>query len=183
MEKDKLKKNHYHRRNSTSYGKLCKNLKKSFYWIDRKRLFCENCQLNKRNEILFPQHKEYHIMTHIVTRFTCMTYTLKFTVTYYPEFNGQCERWKQQDRIWDEYSLGVEDSQNNNYVDRIINGAIPRDVIDMERVKYVPIIKENDSHKKAKVHYLLDFHIRKRDVEKMDLLNCPGGTLKKRIHF
>jgi len=54
----------------------------------------------------------------------------------------------------DEYSLGVEDSQNNNYVDRITDGAIPRDVIDMERVKYVPIIKENDSHKKVKVHYL-----------------------------
>jgi len=148
-----------------------------------------------------------------------MTYTLKFTVTYYPEFNGLTENrnweisrsmwtvettgsylgWKtiigifQPSYLWqDEYFLGVEDSQNNNYVDRIINGAIPRDVIDMERVKYVPIIKENDSHKKAKVHYLLDFHIRKRDVEKMDLLNCPGGTLKffffffytrKRIHF
>ncbi|KAG4108364.1 hypothetical protein H8356DRAFT_1349492 [Neocallimastix lanati (nom. inval.)] len=151
--------------------------KKSFYWIDRKRLFCENCQLNKRNEILFVHVIATYLKSHYdsycykICNFTlCIITTnngVQFNFTkilldlydvYIKIYSGQCERWKQQDRIWggkrllaySNHHICVEDSQNNNYVDRIINGAIPRDVIGMERVKYVPIIKENDSHKKAK---------------------------------
>ena len=65
----------------------------------------------------------------------------------------------------DEFSLGIEEDQGGKYVDRIIDEAIPS-VIDMERVKYIPVIEEGEDYKRAK-SITFDFHFRKRDVKKM----------------
>lgn len=64
----------------------------------------------------------------------------------------------------DEYSMGIEDDQNNRYVNDIIDRTIP-DVIDTERFKYVPIIIGHSKNTMVK-SIIFDLHFRKRTVKR-----------------
>jgi len=58
-------------------------------------------------------------------------------------------------------SIGNEDEQQGAYVDEIISQAIP-DVIDMERLKYKPVIDTDNGGYKFAKNIIFDFHFRKR---------------------
>lgn len=60
----------------------------------------------------------------------------------------------------DESSLGMEDDFNSSYVEDVEDSLIP-DVIDMERIKYVPYIESGDGFSIA-TSITMDFHFRKR---------------------
>ena len=60
-------------------------------------------------------------------------------------------------------SLGVEEEQNGSYVDEIIDSTIP-DFIDMEKVKYIPVIMDSDNEYDIATAITFDFHFRKREA-------------------
>ena len=71
-------------------------------------------------------------------------------------------------------SLGEEDGQNGDYVGMMIDGIIP-DFVDMERVKYSPIIYSgNDDYENAKsINFYL--HFRKREEKASYKSNIAEG--------
>lgn len=59
----------------------------------------------------------------------------------------------------DRADIGVEEDQMGSYVDEIIDSTIP-DFVDMERVKYIPVI---GNFEKIVTAITFDFHFRKRE--------------------
>ena len=59
-------------------------------------------------------------------------------------------------------SLGIEEEQATSYVDEIIDAVIP-DYIDMEKVKYIPVIMGNGGKYDIATAITFDFHFRKRE--------------------
>lgn len=72
----------------------------------------------------------------------------------------------------DDSTLGAEDTQGNDYVDKIIDSFIP-DVIDMERIKYKPVYRINEGGFFPITSITFDFHFRKRKEKENSLETYP----------
>ena len=75
----------------------------------------------------------------------------------------------------DNCAIGIEDGQGIQYVNDIIDRAIPQ-VIDMERFKYIPVIVSSTGYTRAK-SIVFDFHFRNRsEVGKVYSSLAEGGS-------
>ena len=70
----------------------------------------------------------------------------------------------------DMYNLGIEEGQQNDYVDSVIEGVIP-DFVDMERFKYAPVVMKNRKYELAK-SITIDMHFRRRS----SIVDVPGAA-------
>ena len=70
----------------------------------------------------------------------------------------------------DMYNLGIEEGQQNDYVDSIIEGVIP-EIVDMERFKYSPVVMKNRQFELAK-SITIDMHFRRRT----SIMDIPGAA-------